>query len=195
MSNPSEPPSLPPAPSVQRVAIALRRAGWICFWVQLVLAVISGIILFFAAVASQASRTPVATAGSGGGLFFAVLGLLVLGFSTYRAYGYTRLSQKLRSPGPARPSRADTIKQIRITLISNLVGMTLTLFAAEAIGGILLAKAVSQPSSQLGIGAVALRDFIQPIDLFVVLSSNHTIVAHFAGLVASIWLIDQIYKQ
>jgi hypothetical protein len=41
----------------------------------------------------------------------------------------------------------------------------------------------------------ALRDFIQPLDLFVVLASNHTIVAHFAGLVASIWLIDQIYKQ
>lgn len=194
MSNPSEPPALPA--SVQRVAVALRRAGWICFWVQLVLAVISGIILFFAAVAAQATGGGGSTSAvTSGGLFFAVAGLLVLGFSTYQAYAYTRLSKRLREGGPQRPSRAETIKQIRTTLISNLVGMTLTLIAAEAIGGILFAKALSQPTSQFIFGTGTVRDFIQPLDLIVVLASNHTILAHFVGIVASIWLIDQIYKQ
>ncbi|AMW31361.1 MULTISPECIES: DUF3611 family protein [Arthrospira] len=194
MSNPSEPPALPA--SVQRVAVALRRAGWICFWAQLVLAVISGIILLFAAVAAQTTGGGGSTAaGTSGGFFFAVAGLFVLGFSTYQAYAYTRLSKRLREGGPQRPSRADTIKQIRITLISNLVGMTLTLIAAEAIGGVLFAKALSQPTSQLVFGTGTVRDFIQPLDLIVVLASNHTILAHFVGIVASIWLIDQIYKQ
>lgn len=193
MSNPSEPPALPA--SAQRVAVALRRAGLICFWVQLVLAVISGIILFFAAVAAQTAGAQASTSGTSGGLFFAVAGLFVLAFSTYQAYAYTRLSKRLKDPGPQRPSRADTVKQIRITLISNLVGMTLTLIAAEAIGGVLFAKALSQPTSQLVLGAGTVRDFIQPLDLIVVLASNHTILAHFVGIVASIWLIDQIYKQ
>lgn len=171
MSNPSERPALPA--SAQRVAVALRRAGWICFWAQLVLAVISAIILFFAAVAAQTTGGGSTSAVTSGGFFFAVAGLLVLGFSTYQAYAYTRLSKRLREGRPQRPSRADTIKQIRITLISNLVGMTLTLIAAEAIGGILFAKALSQPTSQLVFGTGTVRDFIQPLDLIVEIGRAH----------------------
>jgi hypothetical protein len=194
MSNLSDSSSIPPA--AQRIAFGLRRGGWVCFWVQLVLAVISGIILLFASlIAGQESSAGASgtSAGTGGGLVFAWAGLLVLGFSTFRSFRYTRLAQQLKSP-TVRPNRAETVKQIRMTLISNMVGMTLTLIGAEAINGILLGKALSQPRGFFQ-PTVNLQDFIQPLDIFIVLANTHTIVAHFIGIVVSMWLIDQIYKS
>ncbi|MEB3282960.1 MAG: DUF3611 family protein [Lyngbya sp.] len=193
MSNQSDASPLPTP--VRRVAFALRRAGWISFWVQLVLAVVSGIILLFAILV--ASQTPGQGGSSGveGGLFLALVGLGVLGFSTYRAFYHTRLSQQLRGPSPGRPSRGETMKQMRVSLISNMVGMVLTLVGAEAISGILLAKAISQPRGAFLDASVNLRDFIQPLDIFIVLANTHAIVAHFVGIVSAIWLMEQIYKD
>lgn len=192
MPNLSDSSSIPPA--AQRIASGLRRGGWVCFWVQLVLAVISGIILLFASViASQEAGPSGSSPGTGGGLIFAWGGLLVLGFSTFRSFRYTRLAQQLKSP-TVRPDRAETVKQIRMTLISNMVGMTLTLIGAEAINGLLLGKALSQPRGFFQ-SSINLQDFIQPLDIFIVLANTHTIVAHFIGIVVSMWLIDQIYKS
>ncbi|MEL7035541.1 MAG: DUF3611 family protein [Cyanobacteria bacterium J06592_8] len=194
MSNQSDSSSLPT--SVRRVAFSLRRAGWISFWVQLVLGVVSSIILLFAFAILLASQNPNQSNNSqGGGLFLALTGLLVLGFSIYRAFYHTRLSQQLRGPAPGRPSRGDTMKQMRISLISNMAGMLLTLMGAEAISGVLLAKAISQPQRGFFDASVNLQDFIQPLDIFIVLANTHTTVAHFVGIVCSIWLMEQIYKD
>lgn len=192
MSNQSDASPLPT--SLRRVAFALRRAGWISFWVQLVLAVVSAIILLFAILVASQTSSPSGSSGVEGGLFFALAGLAVLGFSAYRAFYHTRLSQQLRGPAPGRPSRGETIKQIRVSLIANMLGMLLTLIGSEAINGILLAKAVSQPRGILD-ASVNLREFIQPLDIFIVLANTHTIVAHFVGIVGAIWLIEQIYKE
>ncbi|PSB38465.1 hypothetical protein C7B69_02785, partial [filamentous cyanobacterium Phorm 46] len=135
MTNQLDTDKLPAA--VQRVAFALRTVGWVSFWVQLVLAVVAAIILLFAipfAIPSATAAANSTSAGTGGGVFFAICGLLVLGYSVFRAFRFTRLSKQLRSPANAvRPKKADTIKQVQLTLVSNLVGMLLTLVGAEAI--------------------------------------------------------------
>lgn len=195
MSYPSDPSPLPNA--VRRVAFSLRTGGWACFWTQLVLGVIAAIIQIFAiAVFSRESAGKVAgnTPGVEGGLILALLGLGVLGFSIFQAFRYTRLARQLKAPGISRPSRGKTMKQIRIGLISNMTGMLLTLLASEAINGILLAKAISQPRGLLDASA-NLQNFVQPLDFFVVLANTHTIVAHFAGIAAALWLMNQIYKE
>jgi hypothetical protein len=190
MSNPSDSSSSLPL-TVKQVANALRFGGWACFWIQLVLGIISGLIFLFALVALPGQK---AGAGSGGGLFFAACGLVVLGFSIYLAFRYTRLAKQLRSPTPSlRPTRADTTQQVKKTLIANLIGMSLTLFGAEAIGGILLGK--SLVSQQVFINPTAnLRDFIQPLDIFIVLGNTHMILAHFVGIVVGLFLLNRVYK-
>lgn len=184
--------------AVQRVAFALRTAGWVCFWVQSVLAVVATIILLFAIPFALPRTTPTGgstTAGTGGGVFLAICGLVVLGYSIYRAFRFTRLSRELRSPANAvRPKKADTIKDVRLTLMSNMAGMLLTLIGAEAISGTLLAKSLAQPQAFFGT-AIDLSRFIQPLDIFVVLANTHASVAHFAGIVTTLWLLDRIYKQ
>lgn len=183
---------------VKKVAFALRTAGWVCFWVQAVLAVVAGLILLLAipsALSSGASGTSQTSAGTGGGVLLAVCGLLALGYSAYRAFSFTRLSRKLRSRATdVRPKKADTIQQVRLTLMSNLSGMLLTLLGAEAIGGTLFVKSISQPQVLFG-AAVDFSRFIQPLDIFVVLANIHATVAHFVGMVGSLWLLDRINKQ
>ena len=158
MTNQLDNDKLPVA--VQRVAFALRTTGWVSFWVQLVLGVVAAIILLFAipfAIPSATATGRSNSAGTGGGVFFAICGLAVLAYSVYRSFRFTRLSRQLRSPANAvRPKKADTIKEVRLALWSNLSGMLLTLIGAEAISGTLLAKSLAQPQALFG-AAVDIR--------------------------------------
>ncbi len=197
MSNNTDFKALPPP--VQRVIPALRRVGWISFWIQLVLAVVAGLIFLFAIlIESPAPREAVRTSnvGIGPGIFFAILGLVSLGLSIYWAFRYTRLSQQLGSVNSKlRPRRADTLKMVRQGLMVNLAGMTFTLLAAEAIGGILLAKALKYQGGGSLVTALRPQDFIQALDIFVVLANTHTIVAHFIGIITGLWLLNWIESQ
>ncbi|NQE33713.1 DUF3611 family protein [Microcoleus asticus] len=196
MTNQLDNDKLPVA--VQRVAFALRTTGWVCFWVQVVLGVVAAIILLFAipfAIPRASAAAGSTSAGTGGGVFFAICGLAVLAYSIYRSFRFTRLSRQLRSPANAvRPKKADTIKEVRLALWSNLSGMVLTLIGAEAISGTLLAKSLAQPQALFG-AAVDLGRFIQPLDIFVVLANTHATVAHFVGIFGALFLLDRIHKQ
>lgn len=183
--------TLPPA--VRRIAGAFRIIGWISFWAQIVLAVVSGFVLLFA-VSSLSVRTGANNAGTGFGLFFAICGLVALFLGAYWAFRYTRLSRRLKSvDSSTRPKPKDAMQAIRMGLIINLAGMLLSLLGAEAIIGVLLAKSLSQP--QVGIyNPGNIRDFIQSLDIFIVQANTHIIAAHFAAIVSSLLLLRSVNR-
>ncbi|NEP71760.1 MAG: DUF3611 family protein [Okeania sp. SIO2G4] len=183
MSNLSDLPT-----AVKQVANALRFGGWTCFWSQLALGVISGFMFLFAAFILPNQMDE---AGAGGSLFFPICGLVVLGFSIFLSFRYTRLARKLRAPtDSSRPSRADTTQQVKRTLITNLVGITLTLLGAEAIGGILLGESLVMGASMFN--STELEKFTP--DIIILLGNTHIIVAHFIGIVVGLFLLDRVYK-
>ncbi|MDJ1185006.1 DUF3611 family protein [Roseofilum casamattae] len=191
MSDNSEPYALPPA--VKQFSGNLRLTAWISFWIQVVLGAIASIIFLFALLGPE-TRVGVQDPGRGGGAFFAICGLLALYFSIYQAWRYTRLARKLRSSDVSvRPSKASTIQAIKFGLVCNIVGMSLSLMAAEAITGILLGKSLFQPQGLVATG-VDIKEFIQPIDLFVLLGNTHTTVSHFVSIVGSLWLLNVINR-
>ncbi len=184
-----DPPSVPSA--IKRIARTIRLTGWIAFWVQLVLGVVSTLIFLFAIPFAQSgsSNNP----GTGGSAFFAVCGLFALYFSVYQAFRYVRLARDLKDPNPnLRPKKADTIKTLRFGLMVSLGGMLLTVVGAEAITGTLLAKSLAQGQGVAVFSADSLNKLIQPLDIFVVLANTHTITAHFAGILAGIWLLNRV---
>ncbi|MCU0570723.1 MAG: DUF3611 family protein [Oculatellaceae cyanobacterium Prado106] len=197
MANKTASNSLPPA--VKRVAEAFRLTGWISFWAQLVLAIISAIVILFAganvgggAAAGQAGAVA-ANPGTGGGLFFAVLGLIALFAGAYWAFSYTRLARRLKTPdAQVRPKRGDAIKALRIGLLINLSGMLLTILGAQAIVGSLLIKSLAQVG---GIFSGNLSRFVTPLDVFVVQANTNTILAHFIAVIATLWLIQVMNRQ
>jgi len=177
--------------NVLKIVQALNIAGWVGFWSQAVLAVISTLILLFAIVSRNAGNAGANNPGTGTGLFLAFSGLVAVYLSIFWSYRYTLMAKKLRGV-ESRPSRADTVKQLKIGLIISFVGMFITLLGAEAIVGVLVAKSLSQPQN-----ALINTDFsrlVQPIDIFIVQANTNTILAHFLGLLTSVWLLDRISK-
>ncbi|GAB4381902.1 MAG: hypothetical protein Kow00121_41330 [Elainellaceae cyanobacterium] len=164
------------------------------------LGVISGIVLTFAgsnlrSVPNPSLSTAPASAnpGTGAGLFFAVLGLLCLFAGAYWAFRYTRLSRRLKTPNAQnRPSRGDTAQLLQIGLLINLAGLLLAILGAQAIAGSLVLKSFEQ--GFVIFSGNPLR-FITPLDLFVVQANANTIMAHFIGLIASLWLIRCVNRQ
>ncbi len=183
--------SLPPA--AQRIVFTLRTFGWISFCLQIALGIFSVGALLFALFSSSISRqaTQGSNPGTGFGIFFAVCGLVVLGAGAYLAWRYILIARQLRETG--RPSKAETLKTIRLGLIISLVGMLLTILGAFATIGVLLAKSATQVVGAPWTTGNA-SQFVQSADLWVVQANTNTIAAHFAGIAASLWLFNRVSK-
>ena len=123
-----------PTSALQQMAVAFRLVGWISFWIQLVLAVVSILVLLFASLSRNTGPQSENSPGTGFGIVLAVSGVVTLGIGVYLAFRYTRLGKRLQSSNASqRPRKADTVQILRLGLIVNLVGMLLTILGAQAI--------------------------------------------------------------
>lgn len=183
------PPTTPPP---LRVGSALKVSGWIILWTQLVLALVAGgVLVFYASFGSNSSRSNVISTGFG--LFFAVCGLITLAISIFFAYQFTRFGQRLSAETPTtRPSKPQTIRLVRQGLLTNMLGMVLTLMGAQAIVGSILAIALSQPQGWIFRSVAA--PIVQPFDLFVVQANINAITAHFIGIAINFWLFNRVRR-
>lgn len=178
-----------PLPTIQQIAASFRTIGWIGFWLQSGLAVVSGLVLLFA-MADPNFNLKASDSMSGAGLFFAASGLLLVGLSIYWAFRYTRIAKQLQAPNPAaHPKKADVIHTLRQGLILNSIGMLLTLLGVETIVGTLLAKSLTQVE---GLAIYNASQLIEPLDILVVQANINTIAAQFVGIIMSFWLLIRI---
>jgi Protein of unknown function (DUF3611) len=190
----SQTPDAPSSSNLRAIAQTFRLTGWISFWIQLVLGVISGIIVLLFAIFSQRSGSPGNNPGTGFGVFLAVCGLVVLGAGIYLAYRYTRIAKQLQSSNANnRPRKSETVQVLRLGLMINLGGMLVTLLGSQAIVGTLVARSISPQ-------AVTTQLFdptriISGLDMLVVQANINTVSAHFSGLVVSIWLLNRITRS
>lgn len=177
------------SPNVLRVVLAFRRWGWASFWTQVVLCVVSSLVLLqLILLKAPATGTPTGADSNPAtlpGLSFAWAGIAVLGASIFWNYRYTQMAKKLRSPD--RPTKTQTVFQIKIGLIINLVGMLITLLGAASIVGALTLR--SQQGVFAGAGNFNLT--IQPLDFQIIQASFNIIFAHFVGLVCSLFLLNR----
>ena len=189
---------LPPA--VRRIVKNMRMVGWVSLWVQGVLAVVSTLVLIFAsAVLNLEQNTGPAVArdnpGAGVGFLFAAMGLILLYVGIFWAFRYTRISRKLRSKdGRDRPKPGDVVRSLKLGLILNLVGMFMSLMGSGAWTGSLIGKTFFQGQSQAGLFQNTTQT-IQALDIWVVQAIFIILLAHFAGLVASLLLVQAMGRQ
>ncbi|MBD2664080.1 hypothetical protein B6N60_03698 [Richelia sinica FACHB-800] len=179
--------------NLRAIAEMFRLTGWISFWIQLVLGVISGIIILLFGIFSQRAGSPSNNPGTGFGVFLAICGLVVLGAGIYLAYRYTRIGNQLQSSNPNnRPRKLETIQILRLGLWINLGGTLVTLIGAQAIVGTLVARSISPQaiSTQL----FDPNRIISGLDMLVVQANTNTVSAHVAGLLASLLLLNRITK-
>lgn len=186
--------TLPPA--VRRIAGSFRIVGWVSFWVQAVLAVISSLVLLFALVNLGArSGSGGGNPGTGVGLLFAALGLVAVYLSAFWAFRYTRLGRRLRSPDSARrPSPKDALQALRLGTMISMAGMLITLFGGQALIGSLLAKALAQPQGGTVFVPGNINQYVEAFDIFVVQANTNTLLAHFVSLAATLWLLRTVNR-
>ncbi|WP_373462099.1 MULTISPECIES: DUF3611 family protein [unclassified Calothrix] len=179
------------APEIQSIANTIRFTGWIAFWIQLGLAVVSGLTLLFAATGRDFAEQKIA--GLGVGVFWAGCGILVLLFSVYWDFRYTRIGKRLGNVNPAlHPSKADTVKAIRWGIMAALIGILLNLLGAGSTIGVLVAKSISQPP---GVAFTDPYKIIRALDVFVAVANINGIAAHFVGTVSSLWLLERVNQH
>ncbi|YAF96643.1 MAG: DUF3611 family protein [Nodularia sp. CChRGM 3473] len=183
--------SLVPSHPLQRIAHNIRLTGWITLWVQLALALVSGLSLLFAATGREfADRS---NPGLGIGIFWAISGILVLLFGVFWDFRYTRIGRRLANPNPTlHPSKADTTRAIRLGIMVGLVGLLVTILGAGVSVSVLVAKAVSQPP---GVAITDPNKIIRALDVFIVVANINGIAAHFVGVVASMWLLERVHQH
>ncbi|MEA5581900.1 DUF3611 family protein [Nodularia harveyana UHCC-0300] len=192
MSENSDSPSS--SSTLRAIAKTFRLTGWISFWIQLVLGVVSAIIVLLFAIFSQRPDSSSNNPGTGFGVFLAVCGIVILAGGIYLAFRYTQIGSQLQSSNSSnRPRKSETLQVLRLGLWINLVGMLVTLLGSQAIVGTLVARSISPQAA-----TTQLFDptrIISGLDMLVVQANINTVSAHFAGLAVSIWLLNRITKS
>ncbi|MBE9203767.1 DUF3611 family protein [Synechocystis sp. PCC 7339] len=174
-----------------RASVDLTTWGNIGFWVQIVLGAFSVVTFLFAGFSLSG---PNRTTGIEAGILSAFISIVLLGFGIFFSTRYRRLGRNLKdSEATKHPRRADIIKLIRIGLIINLVGMGTAIIGGAAMSGIVLGKALSVPPGTFASAADPNR-FVQSTDLLAIQANINTIIAHFTGLLSSLWLLDRLNK-
>jgi len=108
-------------------------------------------------------------------------------------FRYVPIGKKLVDDPRVRPKKSETIQTLRMGLIASLVGTLLALLGAQAIVGLLAAKAFSQGAG--GFVNVDPTKFIQPLDVLVVQASINVILAQFVAISAALWLLNKMSRQ
>jgi hypothetical protein len=185
--------TLPPA--VRRISGSFRVVGWLSFWVQIVLAVISSLVLLFAIVNLSARAGAGGSPGTGVGLLFAALGLVAVYLSAFWAFRYAQLGRRLRSRDSAkRPSPKDAIQALRLGTVISMIGMLITLFGGQALIGSLLSKALAQPQGGSVFVPGNINQYVEAFDIFVVQANTNTLLAHFVSLASTLWLLRTVNR-
>jgi hypothetical protein len=181
-------PSVPQA--VLRASSNLTAVGNIGFWIQIVVGAFAVVTFLFASMGLTFGQDR--TGGIEAGIFSAFVSLIFLGIAIYFSIRYRRLGRQLQNvEAPTHPRRADILKIIRWGLMVNLIGMGLAIIGAASISGIVLVKSLSIPQGTLAANP---KQFVQSIDLLAIQANTNTIIAHFTGLLSSLWLLDRLDK-
>eukprot|EP00884_Botryococcus_braunii_P013298 jgi/Botrbrau1/2196/Bobra.101_2s0027.1 len=165
-------------------ATTLRFLGWISFWVQLGLSLVSAGVLFFTINSGLGgSQVPV--------FLGFTIGSVALSFvSTFLAYGYTRVARQVLAKG-GLIKRAIVSSGILNSTRLNLVGLGLAIIGLQATVGTLVGKVLSSssfnPLAQAQASPVA-------FDVYSIQASTNVILAHFVSLIFATWALNAFNK-
>lgn len=181
-----------------RASRALWSAGWLTWWIQLILSVIATTIFIFAFAFPGVS---ISSSANSLGLVLSAAGVVVSLVSVIWTYGYTRLSLWLRLNPSASEKGASKVKgRLRAGIRIGLLGIIVSIIGLQAVAGTLLARLFTSGfvSSVYAVpgNAVAPRaaPAVQPIDILVVQASANALSALLASVLGSLWLKGRLHK-
>jgi cytochrome b561 len=170
---------------VQGLAKNLRRFGWLAFWLQLVLALISGVLLEFAT--SGRAFSPSTAGGFGDGVYWGIAGFVLLWLAILLAFFYTRAARRI-IPRPDFYLIQTGLITFWFLSAGTIIGFlgVLTSFVGVAVSiSLLIVKTVSQPP---GIAITDPSKIVRALDVFILIVNFDLLAAHCIGLGTALWL-------
>ncbi|KAJ9531724.1 hypothetical protein QJQ45_021872 [Haematococcus lacustris] len=184
-----------------RATSAVKRYGWLSFWVQMTLSVVSGVILLFS-VAFTSQTGPRAS------LYLTLIGILAGFFSTFWNFNYTRMALRMQRyvdavPGDSVPkvkkqtlcalAMPQVIDTVTKGVLINVLGLGSTLLGIQALVGVLVAKTLSNASANPFIASAAgVYNPVLALDVFLVQAATNMLLGHFLSMVCSLWLLSVV---
>ncbi|MBV9390054.1 MAG: DUF3611 family protein [Chroococcidiopsidaceae cyanobacterium CP_BM_ER_R8_30] len=189
----SEAPSLTP----QQIARSFRRLGWIGFWLQALLGFIP-ILVVVAEVLYKPGQQQ--TGGFSVGLWLAIACLIILFFSIYWCFRYTRLANKLEMR-ELRPTKSRVIQDLKLGLVANIgIMMIAVLIALLRVGGLtfqmlrLPQGATVIAPNQVGT-TIAQGAMISPSNMIAIQAMVNAIAAGLVGVIVALLLLNRVGKH
>ncbi|MFN3360275.1 MAG: DUF3611 family protein [Pseudanabaenaceae cyanobacterium] len=175
------------SPRLLKTIRAFRFYGLVGLWTHGVPGVIAGVLLLFAGIRGNEGTASNPGTLPGVAAAWIAWALVVAGFVW--SYIYIRWAKQLADI--QRPTKAQTLIQLKIGLGISLGGQFTALLAAFAIVGTLAQRALFRTQ---GLIVDDPSRFVEPIDLFVVQASLLILLAHFLGTLISLWLLDRVTR-
>lgn len=173
---------------LEKTARHFKNLGTLGFWSQLVCTFVSAGILSFSAVATGNVTAPFTFCATAVGIVMAFI-------SVFQSYGYIRLSERLKrtanEPSKA-PARADVVKNLRNSIVLNVVGMAAAVLGLQATVGALVGKALTTSAVPYYQGIAPGQSPVLALDIFLVQASANTILSHFLGISSSLELLRSV---
>ncbi|MCP9849712.1 DUF3611 family protein [Cyanobium sp. Morenito 9A2] len=183
-----------------QISAALRRMGWVRFWIQLALGIVVVGVLIFNNIGGQMAANSSRALGLGPGLSLTTLSFLVLLWCLWQGWLVVKCGRALDSP--AHPSKGETSRLIKRGLLADLIGLTLAAVGYQALAGSLFVQASqqvpgffgAQMQGAAGAGGRVVGLPITSIEMLSVLSNTQVLFAHLLGLIISLWLLQRVHR-
>lgn len=177
---------------VSSIVTLYRRTSWLSWWGQIILTVVSGVILTFANTVRKGGNANTYALWSSG-FAFSSLGAASAFLNAVWTWNMTRMSRRIALRKIEEGRIVPTLKRLsQISVMISLVGMAVTLFAAEQIVGTLASKVLSSQGLVPTLAIGTQLNQIQALDIFLVQANTNILVAHYIPLGAYIWLQSQL---
>jgi hypothetical protein len=170
------------------LAGAFLRLGWAGFWLQLVFGSLPILVLLYYLLFSK--RVSEASGGFGFMEYLTIINLVLLIFTTYWSFRYTRIGRQIRSqqPGPSESHLIGTVwTGVMATTVSMLFSMiAIIIEAANLLFYFLKAPQAGIPVIQTGTESAY---FVTSVDMISLMTLVLFLFAELIVLVFSLWLL------
>lgn len=176
-----------------KLAKQFSRLGWIGFWIQLALIIVPVLLfiylVFFAGPDSAQRR------GIDLGNYLSFGGLMVMVFTTFWFYRYTRLAERIPDP-VKRPTKKAVIRTLWVGLWASCLGILFSLLLLLGSVARLLFSLMTMPQTGIPVAAVGgdPARTVSAIDAASMSSLLLMLTAEFIVLAFTLWLLFQVTR-
>jgi Protein of unknown function (DUF3611) len=178
------------ATSTQKIARDFSRFGWIAVIIQAILAIIPILLLCYVLFGKVAGNDVAWSLTD----YLAILGLAILAFTTFWAYRYTRIAQRIADPA-RRPPRSSLIRTLWVGLWASSIGIlvSLVLLFIEVIR--LLILFLRAPQAGVPVFQTQAENrltWVSAIDAVSLLAELCTLTGELLVLGLTLWLLFRV---